>query len=280
MKFSLFVACVLALISMSVMLVRADSLQDEIDAAKKKFCGGIAVSAPAKNAVFSNPSKVKVTITRKPNAQAKVINGVDVYTINSKGKAKYIATAWKGNYALNKKATLTVNLSKVKGLKYPGQFEFRVWVHNKSGPDCTLMSKVFKVRSSSSHSNAADEQEAFANLDQNIDRGCFGVEVTAPKLGEHQKVGQSFPVHIQRDSAAHLETITSLTLMKIDLDSRTPSKVHDTYSSEQTITQMLNVKDTIQEATPANSAYFYKLTGTTQHEETCEFYSHPFYVDA
>lgn len=40
MKFSLFVACVLALISMSVMLVRADSLQDEIDAAKKKFCGG------------------------------------------------------------------------------------------------------------------------------------------------------------------------------------------------------------------------------------------------
>jgi hypothetical protein len=142
------------------------------------------------------------------------------------------------------------------------------------------MSKVFKVRSSSSHSNAADEQEAFANLDQNIDRGCFGVEVTAPKLGEHQKVGQSFPVHIQRDSAAHLETITSLTLMKIDLDSRTPSKVHDTYSSEQTITQMLNVKDTIQEATPANSAYFYKLTGTTQHEENCEFYSHPFYVDA
>jgi hypothetical protein len=40
MKFTLFVSCVLALISMSLMLARADDLQDEIDAAKKKFCGG------------------------------------------------------------------------------------------------------------------------------------------------------------------------------------------------------------------------------------------------
>ncbi|ORZ17318.1 hypothetical protein BCR42DRAFT_374530 [Absidia repens] len=280
MKFSLFAACVLAFISMSIMLVRADDLQDEIDAAKKKFCGGIAVSAPAKNTVFTNPSKVKVTITRKPNAQAKVINGVDVYTINNKGKAKYIATAWKGNYALNKKATLTVNLSKVSGLKYPGQFEFRVWVHNKAGPDCTLMSKVFKVRSSKSHSNAADEEVAFDNLDQNIDRGCFGVDITAPELGEHQKVDAPFAVHIQRDSASHLETVDSLALMKIDLDSRKPTQVKDVSTQQQTITQMLNFKDTIKEATPENTAYFYKLTGTTQHEEKCEFYSHPFYVDA
>ncbi|CAO3584336.1 unnamed protein product [Absidia cylindrospora] len=280
MKFSLFVACVLALIATSLIMVRADDLQDEIDAAKKKFCGGIAVSAPAQNAAFTDPSKVQVTVTRTPDAQAKVVNGVDVYTIDNKGKAKYIATAWKGNYALNKKATLTVNLSKVSGLKYPGQFEFRVWVHNNAGPDCTLMSKVFKVRSSSSHSNAADEEEAFANLDQNIDRGCFGVEVTAPELGEHQKVGTAFPVHIQRDSASHLETIESLTLMKIDLDSRKPTEVQKSYSKKQTITQMLNIKDTIKEATPENTAYFYKLIGTTQHEENCEFYSHPFYVDA
>jgi hypothetical protein len=174
----------------------------------------------------------------------------------------------------------SVNLSKVSGLKYPGQFEFRVWVHNKAGPDCTLMSKVFKVRSSSSHSNAADEQEAFANLDKNIDRGCFGVEVTAPELGQHQKAGTAFPVHIKRDSSAHFDTITALTLMKIDLTSRKPTEVHATFSDKQTITQMLNVKDTIDDASAENSAYFYKLTGTTQHEETCEFYSHPFYVDA
>ncbi|KAI8084710.1 uncharacterized protein BX664DRAFT_337600 [Halteromyces radiatus] len=280
MKFSLLVACVLVFVSMSIMLVQADSLQDEIDAAKKKFCGGIAVSAPATNAVFTSPSQVKVTVTRKPDAQAKIVNAVDVYTIDNKGKAKYIATAWKGNYALNKKATLTVNLSKVSGLKYPGQFEFRVWVHNKAGPDCTLMSKVFKVRSSNSHSNAADEQQAFSNLDQNIDRGCFGVEITAPKLGEHIKTNTAFPVHIQRDSAAHLDTVTSLTLMKIDLDSRKPTEVKSSYSTNQTITQMLNIKDTIDQATPANTAYFYKLTGTTQHDETCEFYSHPFYVEA
>lgn len=46
-------------------------------------------------------------IARKPNAQAKVINGVDAYSINSKGKATYLSTVWTGSYKLNKKATLT-----------------------------------------------------------------------------------------------------------------------------------------------------------------------------
>lgn len=45
-------------------------------------------------------------IARKPNAQAKVINGVDAYSINSKGKATYLSTIWTGSYKLNKKATL------------------------------------------------------------------------------------------------------------------------------------------------------------------------------
>lgn len=48
-----------------------------------------------------------LSIARKPNAQAKVVSGVDAYSINSKGKATYLNTVWTGSYKLNKKATLT-----------------------------------------------------------------------------------------------------------------------------------------------------------------------------
>ncbi|KAI8369495.1 uncharacterized protein BYT42DRAFT_584674 [Radiomyces spectabilis] len=280
MKLSLFLACIVALLSVTFTLVHADALQDEIDAAKKKFCSGIAVTAPSKNKVFSNPKKVQVIVTRKPDAQAKVVNGVDIYSIDSKGKAKYLGTPWKGNYNLNKKATLTVDITKIKGLKLPSQFEFRVWVHNKKGPDCTLMSKVFKVKSSS-HSNAAEE-EAFNNLDSNIDRGCFGIDLTKPELGSHQPSGKTFPVQIQRDSASQVENYKSVELYKIDLETRQPTKVKDSWTGNEEVHHMFNVKESY---TPSNQdgkqyAYFYKLSGVTQHDENCEFYSHPFYIDA
>lgn len=88
------------------------------------------------------------------------------------------------------------------------------------GPDCTLMSKVgdiqstqwmnertnerimvnlpflgqtFKVKSSS-HSNAVEEAE-MAAMNPDIDRGCFGTEITKPALGEHVKATQ-FSVQI------------------------------------------------------------------------------------
>lgn len=63
-----------------------------------------------------------------------------------------------------------------------------------TGPDCTLMSKVFKVKSSS-HSNAA-EDEAIANMDTNIDNGCFGIEISKPALGEHVSAAKKFAVQI------------------------------------------------------------------------------------
>ena len=90
----------------------------------------------------------------------------------------------------------SVDLTKAKSLKYPGQFMFRVWVHNTAGPDCTLMSKVFKVKSSS-HSNAVEESE-YKNLSENIDKGCFGVELTNPTLGADVVAGQSFSVQIRK----------------------------------------------------------------------------------
>ncbi|ORE11095.1 hypothetical protein BCV72DRAFT_198370 [Rhizopus microsporus var. microsporus] len=262
----------------AVTFVQADSLQDEIDGALKKFCGGIAVTGPSKGQTFSNPKKITVTVTRKPNAQAKVVVGVDAYSINSKGKATYLTTVWKGNYKLNKKATLSVDLTKVSKLKLPGQFEFRVWVHNTKGPDCTLMSKVFKVKSSS-HSNAVEEAE-YKGLNENIDRGCFGVEVTSPTLGEKVSVNQQYAVQIQRDSAAHADTLTSLELYSVNIETRESKLIHSSWSGSQSINNLFNIKDTIPESAKAeDTAFYYKLTATTQHDETCEFYSHPFYVN-
>ncbi|ORX46958.1 hypothetical protein DM01DRAFT_1410359 [Hesseltinella vesiculosa] len=206
MKLTLFVSCLLAAVASTNVLVRADSLQDQIDAARNKFCGGIAI---------------QVTVTRKPNAQANIVSAVDVYTIQS-GKSEYVGTAWKGNYALNQKATLSVDLSKTKGLKFPSQFEYRVWVHNKAGPDCTLMSKMFRV-SSSAHTN--DVEQEFSSLYTNVDRGRFGVDLVSPAIGEHKKANEGFNVQIQRDSSSHLENIESLVMYTISLDSRTPQQV-------------------------------------------------------
>ncbi|KAI7881394.1 hypothetical protein K492DRAFT_230306 [Lichtheimia hyalospora FSU 10163] len=264
------------LVALFAMLAQAD-LQDEIDQAMKKFCGGIKVTKPSKNQVFSNPKKVKVTVTRQPDAQAKVINGIDIYSIDSKGKATYLGTPWKGSYSLNKVATLTVDLTKAPKAKFPSQFEFRVWVHNKAGPDCTLMSKVFKVKSSS-HSNAAEE-EAIANMDANIDNGCFGIEISKPAFGEHVPASKKFAVQVDRDGASQVDTITGLELFRVNLDDRQPVKVKDSWSDKSSLHHSFNFKEKVVNP-ESNSAYFYKITGTTQDDENCHFFSHPFYVDA
>lgn len=140
------------------------------------------------------------------------------------------------------------------------------------------MSKVFKAKKSS-HSNAVEESE-YKNLSENIDRGCFGVELTAPELGGTVTAGQSFSVQIKRDSAAHTEYLTKLELYNVNLDTRDSNKVQDSWTGNETITNMLNIKDTIPASAKAeNTAFYYKLSATTQHEESCEFYSHPFYLN-
>lgn len=61
MKLSLLLACLFAIVA--VTFVEA-SLQDEIDAALKKFCGGIALTGPKKGQTFTNPKKIKVTVSK------------------------------------------------------------------------------------------------------------------------------------------------------------------------------------------------------------------------
>lgn len=140
------------------------------------------------------------------------------------------------------------------------------------------MSKVFKTKSSS-HSNAVEESQ-YKSLSESIDRGCFGVDLTAPELGGDVTAGQSFSVQIKRDTAAHTEYLTKLELYKVNLDTRDSTKVQDSWSGNETITNMMNIKDTIPASAKAdNSAFYYKLSATTQHEESCEFFSHPFYLN-
>lgn len=57
-----------------------------------------------------------------------------------------------------------------------------LWSVTVPGPDCTLMSKVFRV-ASSEHTNEASF--AMSQLDDNIDRGCFGIAMDKPELGRH-----------------------------------------------------------------------------------------------
>lgn len=66
------------------------------------------------------------------------------------------------------------------------------------------MSKVFKVKSSS-HSNAVEESE-YKALSENIDNGCFGVELTNPTLGADVVAGQTFSVQIRKSIGLFLTT--------------------------------------------------------------------------
>ncbi|OAD72517.1 hypothetical protein PHYBLDRAFT_65444 [Phycomyces blakesleeanus NRRL 1555(-)] len=251
MKLSLFIACTLALLSVSV---KADELQDQIDQAQKKFCGGVALSNPSQGQVFSDPTKVTVTVTRVPDAQAKV-----VYSIADNGQ-------------------VNVDISKTAGVTLPSQFEFRVWVHNAAGPDCTLMSKVFKV-TSPTHTNA--DTEAFDNLNVDVGRGCFGLDITKPELGEHVKAAPASLVQIGSDSASHVETYKQLELFKVNLDSREAVKVNDVWTGQENAHQLFTLKTDLSNVqSESNTAYYYKLTADTLHSETCSFYSHPFYIDS
>jgi hypothetical protein len=140
------------------------------------------------------------------------------------------------------------------------------------------MSKVFKVKSSS-HSNAVEESE-YKNLSPNIDRGCFGVELAAPGLGEQVNAASTFKVEIKRDSAAHAESVSKLELYSVDLETRQSTKVQDSWAGNESLHNLFLVKDTVPTSSKVeNAAFYYKLTAAAQDEESCEFFSHPFYIN-
>lgn len=86
--------------------------------------------------------------------------------------------------------------------------------------------------------------------------------------------------YIARDSASQVETIDSLDLFRVDLNDRQPVKVQQSFNRTTMIQQVVTFKDSVKEGVQNGYAYFYKLTSTTQHNEKCETFSHPFYIDA
>lgn len=280
MKHSIFLTCLLVFFSMSVMLVKADSLDDEIAAAQKKICGGLALAAPKKGQTFTDPKKVSITVTRVPNKDSKTVNGVMIYSVDNKGQLKYLSDVKSKPYKLNKKATLNVDISKIKGIKFPGQFEFRVWVRNGTyGPDCNLYSPVFRVRSSTSHKNAGDEELAFAQLKKSNDVGCTGTTLLTDVNGTEKKVNEPIDITALRETSSNFVLGEYLQLMSISLDDKTPKVVKTVWTGPQSFGHLFKRKDSISEPTPENTAYFYKLTGKTRHgNDTCSFYSKAFFV--
>ncbi|CAO3647950.1 unnamed protein product [Cunninghamella echinulata] len=278
MKYSVFIACLLAFFSMS-MLVKAGSLEDEIAAARKKICGGLALAAPKKGQTFTNPKKVSITVTRVPNKDSKTVNGVMIYSVDKKGQLKYLSDVKSKPYKLNKKATLNVDISKIRGIKFPGQFEFRVWVRNGThGPDCNLYSPVFNVRSASSHSNAAEEELEFEQLNKNNLEGCFGTKVLTSVKGTEHRVNSPLTVTIVKDTASHVKYIQDVSLMSISLDHKSPELVKSIWTGGQKdIHHVFNLKNTVADTTPEKTAFFYKVKALTTENKSCNFYSKAFF---
>ncbi|KAI9315566.1 hypothetical protein BX666DRAFT_319206 [Dichotomocladium elegans] len=269
----------IGLIAINAQFTRADEIEDAL----QKFCGGIKVTGPTQGQQFTDPTKVVVVVEREPNAEAKVINGVDIYSIDSNGTPKYLGTPSKEIYNLNTRAQMTVDITKIQGIQLPSQFEFRVWVHNEAGPDCTLMSQVFQV-ASATHSN--DVSTGFQSLSVDIDRGCFGVDLVKPKLGEHVQA-KRVAIQIKKDPSSQVTNYESLDLYKVHIDSRKTELVQKSWVGQQRARELFTIKDTIQKPdASANSndtlsdyAYFYRLKGLTQNKESCTFTSHPFYIN-
>ncbi|CAO3641069.1 unnamed protein product [Cunninghamella blakesleeana] len=206
-----------------------------------------------------------------------------IYSVDNKGQLKYLSDVKSKPYKLNKKATLNVDISKIKGIKFPGQFEFRVWVRNGTyGPDCNLYSPVFRVRSSTSHKNAGEEEQAYDLLNKNNDAGCTHTTVETDIDGTEKKVNEPIDVSIWRDPSSNFVAGQSLDLMSISTDDKTPKLVKNIWTGYQTLGNLFRRKDIVTEATPEKTAYFYKFTGQTDPSHgtptTCSFYSKAFFI--
>ncbi|KAI9496263.1 hypothetical protein BDB00DRAFT_809709 [Zychaea mexicana] len=278
MRLSSIVAGALAVLAVSsVPFARADeSLDQEIAEAKQKFCSGLSVTAPTQGQQFADPTQVRLTVERQPDEQAKTLRGVDIYSISNDGTPKYLGTPWEDIYNLNTKASLPVDITKVEGTDAATQYRFRVWVRNEQGPDCTLMSKVFRV--AASHTN--DASYAMQSLDGKIDRGCFGIDLTAPAIGKKLKASDGpIKVNIKRDPISGVSEYRSIELYKYHSDTKEAELVHKSWDKKTEASELFTFKDTLDQGVTSDDdePFFYKLTAVTEDGKDCEFSSHPFY---
>lgn len=146
--------------------------------------------------------------------------------------------------------------------------------------------------------------EALQNLDKDVGRGCFGVELTKPALGEKIDISKTkrVPVHISKcgclssfficinvylytyntesDPISQLAQYKSLKLYKVNLKDRETELVQESWDGPEDAHQLFSIKDTIKNVseTSPKDAYFYQVIGVTEDKEECTFTSHPFYL--
>ncbi|KAG1147495.1 hypothetical protein G6F37_004002 [Rhizopus arrhizus] len=275
MKFS--VAAISALVlSTAVSFTTADSYSD----AMKSWCSGLDVTFPTASTVVVAGSKTKVTVTRKADKRTKTVTGLDLYSVDSKGKAKYVQNVWKGKYALQSSASITDTIPKSAAA---GLYYYRVWVTNlvngQHGPDCLETSHTFKV-TSGSHTNAAgvteyaehlDDANIFSNEHYN---GCFGLSVDYPKAGSTFNVDDHIHIQVDRDSTSQTDSLTKVELYKGD------ELVDIAWSGSEALQNSFTLKDHLKLNNVDTSAdYHYKLQVTSKKSDTsCTFESNTFKI--
>lgn len=78
-------------------------------------------------------------------------------------------------------------------------------------------------------------------------------------------------IMIDRDGASQVETITGLELFRVDLDSREPVKVKDSWSDKSSLRHSFNFKEKVVNP-ESNSAYFYKYVFIITHDHDTRTY--------
>ncbi|EIE85394.1 hypothetical protein G6F46_010843 [Rhizopus delemar] len=281
MKFS--VAAISAIVLATVVpLNAADSYSD----AMKTWCDGLGVSFPTGETIVVAGEETKVTVTRKPDERKKTITGLDLFSVDSDGNAKYIQNIWAGSYDLQTTASLkdTIPNSVSAGLYY-----YRVWVTNlvkdpngdkdTHGPDCIETSHTFKV-TSGSHTNAAGDTEYTESIDDdNIYhpehyKGCFGLSVDYPKKGSTFNVGHHIHIQALRDSASQTDSLIKVELFEGDKFRGVAWTGNEPIQNSFTLKDHLKLENINPEAD-----YRYKLYVTSKHSnEICTFQSKTFHI--
>ncbi|KAF1797484.1 hypothetical protein V8B55DRAFT_1515787 [Mucor lusitanicus] len=274
MKFSIAAISALVL-SSAVTYTTADSYSD----AMKSWCGGLAVTAPTASTVAVAGQKAKITVTRKADQRTKKITGLDLYSVDSAGKAKYVQNVWSGSYALNTKATISDQIpSNVKA----GLYYYRVWVtnmiNNQHGPDCIETSRTFKV-TTGSHTNAAGDIEYAESLHDNSiypqthQDGCFGLSVDYPQEGSTFRSNDHLHLQVNRDAASQTDALTKIDLYKGDTLVNTAWEGSESFQNSFTLKDHLVLNDI-----DASADYHYKVYVTSKSASTCTFESKNFKI--
>ncbi|KAI8376320.1 uncharacterized protein BYT42DRAFT_574208 [Radiomyces spectabilis] len=283
MKFSLAATSALLLTAFAT-LAKADEYAD----AMKEWCDGLTVTKPDDQAMIAAGAETDVTVTRVPNDHQKTITGLDLYSVDQNGKAKYIKNVWHGSYELNQQSTIkdTIPSNATAGLYY-----YRVWVTNQingmHGPDCLETSHTFRV-STASHQNAdgsmyyAEDPDDVTFYHPEHFKGCFGLSVEYPQEGATVKTGEHVRISVNRDSASQTES-----LLKVDLYKSTEANkaeyIDTVWEGKERFVDAFTLKDHL--SIPdgqydADATYYYTLEVTSNkvQDETCTFHSQGFKV--